>query len=208
MTEHDPLRLAQLLCARLCHDLAGPLGGAAAGAELLADEAGDLGDPAAEAVALIAGSVRSAAARLAFLRAALGQGGAPSGSAGLRRMIEATLADGPVTLDWRDADEGACWEPGAAKLLLNLALLGREALPRGGRLTVEVAAGAPRRLTVTAEGLGAGAGEVSLGLNASSAAALTPRSVLGFHAALLAGGLGCRLTVEERPGRVTLVGTI
>ncbi|MBF0307106.1 MAG: hypothetical protein HQL41_15795, partial [Alphaproteobacteria bacterium] len=120
-------------------------------------------------------------------------------SAALRRMIEAILTDGPVTLDWTAAE--AAWEPGAAKLSLNMVLLGREALPRGGRLTL---AAEPRHLTVTAEGVGAAGGEVSSGLGATSEAALTPRSVLAYHAALLARGLDCRLTVDERPGRVTL----
>ena len=37
----DELKLAELLCARLCHDLAGPVGAVATGAELLLG--GDLG---------------------------------------------------------------------------------------------------------------------------------------------------------------------
>ena len=41
MEPMEALHLAELLCSRICHDLAGPVGAAAAGAELIADSGGD-----------------------------------------------------------------------------------------------------------------------------------------------------------------------
>ena len=65
----DSLQLAELLCARICHDLSGPVGAAAAGAELFEDMA-PAPDP--ETMALVSGAASGAVARLKFFRAALG----------------------------------------------------------------------------------------------------------------------------------------
>ena len=65
----DPLLLAQLLCTRLCHDLAGPVGAVAAGVELTA---GDPSQVDAETLGLIGNSSAAATRKLKFLRAALG----------------------------------------------------------------------------------------------------------------------------------------
>jgi histidine phosphotransferase ChpT len=66
------MRVFALLCARLCHELSGPIGAANNGTESLADE--DL-DFAHEAVELISASVRQAAGRLQFYRFAYGFSG-------------------------------------------------------------------------------------------------------------------------------------
>ncbi len=61
------LELAQLLCTRLCHDLAGPVGAVAAGVELIG------GDPAQadlETLGLIGNSSAAASLKLKFMRAA------------------------------------------------------------------------------------------------------------------------------------------
>ena len=201
----DPFRLAQLLCARLCHDLAGPVGGAAAGAELLADE----GD-GSEAAQLLAGAVDAAARRLKFFRAAFGQGGVPADAAGLRDLVAGLLAGAPsvsaVTLDWDVGDSAVAggWDGDKGKLVLNLALLGRDALPRGGQLAVRLAGGAGWRVSVEARGQGAASGDGGVGLAAASADGLGPRAAQGYYAARLADSVGARVTVRSQPGRVEI----
>lgn len=139
----NPLDLAELLCARLCHDLSGPVGAAAAGAELFEDCASSLD---AETVGLVAGAAASAASRLKFFRAALGPeptAAQPSGS--LRELMEAYLAtqvsaaSPGLFLTW--ADPPPAVDGATARLLLNLVLLAKDALPRGGRIRVETGAG-------------------------------------------------------------------
>ena len=61
MTEAAPLRLAELLAARLCHELAGPLAAIGNGVELIAEEGAAA---AADAVGLVADSARRASGRL------------------------------------------------------------------------------------------------------------------------------------------------
>ena len=66
------LRVIELLAARLCHDLIGPVSAIGNGVELLADD-----DPefAKEAALLIADAVKKASRRLQFHRFALGHSG-------------------------------------------------------------------------------------------------------------------------------------
>ena len=67
-----PLRVVELLAARLCHDLISPVAAIANGAELLGEDDPDF---VREAVALVGNSAREANARLQFFRFAYGFGG-------------------------------------------------------------------------------------------------------------------------------------
>lgn len=140
----DTLTLAELLCARICHDLAGPVGATAAGAELFQDLGG--GDP--ETLALVSTSAAGASARLRLLRAALGPAAStPQPLRALQSMTEAHLnslasaAAPAITCRWRDCPDQI--DGLRARLLLNLILLGRDALPRGGALDLAVTDGWP-----------------------------------------------------------------
>jgi histidine phosphotransferase ChpT len=66
------LRVLELLCSRLCHDLISPVMAVNNGIELLADDEGDMGADIRDLLTLSAGS---AAARLQFYRIAYGLGG-------------------------------------------------------------------------------------------------------------------------------------
>src|SRR5690349_9018956 len=67
-----PLRVVELLAARLCHDLISPVAAIANGAELLDEDDPDF---VREAVMLVNSSAREANARLQFYRFAYGFGG-------------------------------------------------------------------------------------------------------------------------------------
>lgn len=141
----DSLQLAELLCARVCHDLSGPVGAAAAGAELFEDMA-DAAD--AETLGLVAASAAGAASRLKFFRAALGPAAsAPQAGTALRDLIAgylATLVSGAspgLVLDWPAPP--AALDGADARLLLNLVLLAKDALPRGGTLHIAIEGGVP-----------------------------------------------------------------
>jgi len=194
----DSLKLVELLCARLCHDLAGPVGAVATGAELLGDEDELGGEMAGEALALLASSAAAASARLRFLRLALGGAGGATQAAALRDIVvnflgSASGGDG-VTLDWADAGAGP-WEAEDAKLLLNLILLARDCLPRGGRLRVQARSGGVSE--VTAEGKGAVPGESTAALQAEDAEGFGPRGAQGFYAAQVAARRGQVISVRS-----------
>ncbi len=147
------LELAQLLCTRLCHDLAGPVGAVAAGVELIG------GDPAqadAETLSLIGNSSAAASLKLKFMRVALGASGSATGDprALLDGYLDAVAGPGGKTaVTWPSADMLAA---GVAKLgplwvqlLLNLFLLALEVQPSCKSLSLHL--DASNGLTVTIE---------------------------------------------------------
>ncbi len=211
------LKVAQLLASRLCHDLVGPLGAVNAGVELIGEESGGgggggLNEPLEEALALIGSSAGAAAARLSFFRFAFGSGGGGPDAhmKGAKILTRNFLAGGRLILDWQFSDAAAPEIPLAGvKLLLNMVLLGAEALPRGGRLTVTAAwLGAGYRLGVLAVGDGARLGSASLAvlgpdLDQKTLEFLDARTVVGHFAAVQAQALGAALEAEaDEPGRV------
>lgn len=134
-SEIDELALAALLSSRICHDLVGPVGALNNGVEIISDGAD--AELRNHAMSLIATSARQAAARLQFYRAAFGVGGSLGESAHLselRDMTDRFLAGGRTTLEWTaEFDE---LDRRHLRLMMNLILIGVEALPRGGRLSV------------------------------------------------------------------------
>lgn len=205
------LKTAQLLCSRLCHDLVGPVGAINAGLELLAEASGPFGaDGADGALALVNRSSSEVTHRLAFFRSAFGLGGGAAAGASLaeaRKLAADFLGGGNVMLDWPDEAE-ANLGPEAAKLLLNLVLLGSECLPRGGTLAVH-AAELPEGLGVALIAGGPGA-RFRADLRevlapAVAAETLTARNVHVHYAACLAETLGAGIEVlEDAPGEVRL----
>jgi histidine phosphotransferase ChpT len=128
--------IASLLCSRLCHDLMSPVGALNNGIELLADEHDP--DMRAKCMELLAESARTSANKLKFFRLAFGAAGGfgeaiDTGEA--RSALEGLFgSDGRTEIGWMVS--GGKLPKGAAKLLLNLALIGGDALVRGGRLDV------------------------------------------------------------------------
>ena len=97
MTEQ--LRLSQLVCSRLCHDLVGAAGAVNAGLEILA-EMGGLDD---SAMALATNSGHELTRRLAFYRVAFGAGGAGNNGsdvAVMKKLSSEFLQSGNTKLDW------------------------------------------------------------------------------------------------------------
>ena len=132
----DSLELASLLCSRLCHDMLSPVGALSNGLELLAEEK-DL-EMRQRCFELLEQSARISAAKLKFFRLAFGAAGGfgdmvPASEP--RALIEGLLGErGRITLGWGAVGD-ALPKP-AVKVLLNLAMIGIDALPRGGALEV------------------------------------------------------------------------
>jgi len=130
------LELASLLCSRLCHDLLSPVGALSNGLELLADETDP--DMRARCFELLEQSARISADKLKFFRLAFGAAGGfgelvPVAEA--RVLVDALVGNKErVVVNWALASESLP-KPGV-KTLLNFALIGMEALARGGTLDI------------------------------------------------------------------------
>lgn len=197
------MRLAALLCTRLCHDVVGPIGAINNGLELLAESSGGGMDD--EVVDLIQHSAGESARRLKFFRAAYGLSRGSSGVTGVddaKQLVEGLFEGGKVELDWFEGPLPA--EPVSgeflSQLLLNLALCASECLPRGGRVAVRFARqGDALAMRVAASGVSikitdemrrglSGAGEID---------DLDPRSVQPYFAGRLAAAMGTSLDLTQ-----------
>ncbi len=205
------MRVLELVCSRLCHELISPVSAVNNGMELLADGGADMLEEVSE---LIAASAAEAGGRLQFYRVAYGLGGAEAPAISLgeaRRLAGGLVRDGKVRLDWPQ-DAGAAGSDGGLgkrgmKLLLNALALGIDTLPRGGTLAVALDAAPAAGVTLTATGKGARIEAATLGALAGELGpdALTARNVHGYFTARVAEAAGGRIeTQADRPDTVTI----
>jgi histidine phosphotransferase ChpT len=206
-TTDEALSLVQLLCTRLCHDLAGPVGAVAAGVELAA------GDPTqmdAETLGLIGSSSAAASRKLKFLRAAMGVPAAGQG-AGLQALIEGYLEavagrSGVTALRWPGAAviAGLTEHLGTAStpLLLNLCLLALEAVPVCRTLEIEVTNN-PVSIRISAhedpQRTSAWRPDVVAAVEGAADAPMTPRTIQAHMVRRMAGAAGGRIALETDP---------
>lgn len=197
--------LASLLCARLCHDLVGPVSAIGAALDVLEDD--DADDMHEDAMDLVRESANAAWARLEFTRLAFGSGGSAPGRLdvdGLKRVVEAMFAKAKADIIWTGG--GQTVEKSAARVLLNLILLAVEALPRGGEITIDVAQdGSEMRLTC--EGARARLSPIAVEalVGGEPEDGYDARTIQPYFAGLLARRAGGQAHALLSEGRVELV---
>ena len=179
----DVVCLAQDLCARICHDLGGPLG-ALSGALDLAEAAPE------EALSVAREGAEAMRRRLRLWRAAAGAGTGPLNRDGMAELLDGALANGRVTVDLSGLPDEPLSAP-LAQAALVAAMMGTEALPRGGVLHL---AGGESGLAIWPEGRNAG-WPPSLTALLGGEAVAGPRDVLAPLLAGLAGLAGMDLAL-------------
>jgi histidine phosphotransferase ChpT len=189
------LRVCELLSARLCHDLAGPIAAIANGAELLDDEDADF---ARDAAKLIGGSAGTAVARLQFFRFVYGFSQGTAAGPPPPALATGYFAGTAIGCDY-PASVGrldTAWQ----RLGCGLLVVAGEALPRGGRLAIEALAGGVA-VSAVGEGDGPSAAARDALTLATPIEALTARTVGAYFAGVLAKTLDRRLAIAAEPGR-------
>jgi histidine phosphotransferase ChpT len=202
-------RLLEIICARLCHDLVGPVSAIGNGVELVTEFGEDM---RGEALALIAQSASEASRRLQFFRIAFGSAAGADGRsiplAEARTRAVALPLGGRVSLDWPESQAGADPDLGRAalKLLLNLFLIAVDAAAGTGTVRVRVGGTAGVLFEVIADGARATLGdEVRQALEGRlTAAEATPRTAVAILACVLAAEAGIALGFTAETGRVVL----
>jgi histidine phosphotransferase ChpT len=193
----EDLRITQLLCSRLCHDLVGPIGAINNGVELI----GEAPDMLEDSLSLLSNSASQASRRIAFYRAAFGFGGGdgPGALKEVREISHDFVAGSPVTLNWPDDSVMIILPKNAVKLLMILIFLGVGTLIRGGTLDVQIAEqGGTANIIIKATGKGAMLKE-DLGAALSPAFSvddLTAHTVHAHFATMLAGSVGAEVSVQ------------
>jgi histidine phosphotransferase ChpT len=194
MTRLIDLRVLELLAARLCHDLIGPVAAIANGVELLAED-----DPefVRDAVALVGDSARKVNRRLQFYRFVYGFGGGMLTGPAPHLLAAEFFAESPIECDYGAGVRALPVDQ--QKLACAMLTVAGEGLPRGGRLALALGPAGPE---VEAVGEAPGPSPEARAALALAAvpADLTSRTVGAYFAGLLAEAQGRRLTVAERPG--------
>lgn len=205
------LRVLELTCSRLCHDLISPITAVNNGMELLADSPAEIID---EIKGLLSTSAGEASRRLQFYRIAFGLGGqdaAPIGLDEAGRLAHGLVDGGKIELAWPNGNSvGEIGKPGT-KVLLNTLLIGLDALPRGGKASVQVDATTDLRVKVVAEGQGARITEECEAAMSTEADAdaLTARSVQAYLTRQLVSALGGSIEVDRsEPDKIAIEATV
>lgn len=209
MNDSD-LELAQLLCTRLCHDLAGPIGAVAAGVELIG---GDPGAVDAETLSLIGDSSAAASLKLKFVRAALGAAG---GALDMESLLDGYLGattggDGKPKVSWPQTAAferfagavGASWR----QAILNLCLAVLEMQPGCKELSVS-ADGVSLRIDAKGQSMRSMArrDELEAAVTGKTAAKdLTAKTVQAFLAGRMIRAAGGTVDVISQDGAVAVV---
>jgi histidine phosphotransferase ChpT len=204
-----PLRVAELLCSRLCHDLISPSAAISNGLELLDDGQGGIDQ---EVMSLLSFSAGQAAGKLMLFRVAYGLGGDMADAltqSEAADLIRGVVEEDKITLDLAQSDTAL--GRGATKLLLNAALVGLETLPNRGKLSLSVDHGDTLTMTITGDGDGVAVRpEVREVLTPDAdIASLSPRSVQGYFTTWLAHALGGTFSLRsEQESQVVFVANV
>jgi histidine phosphotransferase ChpT len=199
------LRVLELLAARLCHELSGPIAAISNGVELLAEEDPGLGSSLNpgflhDAVTLVSESVRRARCRLQFYRFAYGfSSGSTIAGPAPHEIATGFLAANSIIGDY--ADRIRMLSPDWQKLACNMLSVGADVLPRGGRL---VLTDEPLSLEAVGDRAALSAETHDALMLATPVADLTARTVQPYFTGLLAKALERSLIATAEPGRVRL----
>jgi len=151
----EALDLAALLCSRVCHDLISPVGAIVNGIEVLEEEKDE--STKEFALDLIKRSAATASAKLQFCRIAFGaagSAGAQIDTGDAEKVTRGFMEDDKTKIDWNLPR--ALLAKNRVKLLLNMLIIAGQAIPRGGKVTVDpIGAGDNLGFKVSAAGTNA-----------------------------------------------------
>jgi histidine phosphotransferase ChpT len=197
------LRVLELLCSRICHDLISPVTAINNGMELLDDDPGDMLNDIKD---LLMNSASEGAGKLQYFRLAYGLGGDPDGEIGIGSAADLTVRlekHEKSSISW-PADRERMLPRLTIKSAMNMVLMAIEALPRGGAITVSFDNGG---IQVIAAGQGARVEADSLKtLTAgTSVDSVTPRSIQTFFTGQVVAAAGGAISIDaSETDKVTL----
>lgn len=181
------LRVVELICSRLCHDLISPISAINNGIELIA-EVGEEARPDADV--LIAESAHNASRRLRAFRYAYGLAGQDVGIDEIRNVALAYFENTKTHIDWPPMS--VALPQGAGKVLLNLLLLTPELVRGDNRVSLSAS---PGEVAIEYKGTHAKLDE-DIGAALSGAVLpdnLDPRTAHAVLTAAQASRIGCKI---------------
>lgn len=202
----EALDLAALLCSRVCHDLISPVGAIVNGIEVLEEEK----DEATKefALDLIKKSAATASAKLQFCRIAFGAAGSAGAQIDLgdaEKIARGFLEDDKTKITWNLPR--ALLAKNLVKLLLNMLVIAGQAIPRGGKITVDpIGEGNSIGFKVSATGVNAKIqpAVTSLLTGELNGDNLDAHRIQPFYAGLLAKACGVKVMVTAEGETVVI----
>ncbi|HEY8963267.1 MAG TPA: histidine phosphotransferase family protein [Alphaproteobacteria bacterium] len=192
-----PVRVVELLCSRICHDLVSPVAAISNGVELL----GEMGAEGLEdALGLLGHSARQSSVRLQLFRLSYGAGGSEALVSG-KMIYEAFLnfiESDKVKLEWdllNDVPDEDL-NPGFFKVLINTMIFARECVIRNGVISVKKD-GQSMIVTATGDTVTVREG-MAEALNLQLAVTdLSPKTVHAYVTGTFAKHFNCPLTLTQ-----------
>lgn len=203
----SPAELAAFMSSRICHDLVSPVSSVASALDFM-NEPND-SEMRQQAEQLLAKGAADAAARLEFLRYAFGSMGLSDGAADIhqaKEISERFAATMKPSVSWDIETDHLSFSH--ARLMMNILMLGMEALPRGGVVEIRVR-NDNDGLVITATARGARAR-----LREDSATALrgeapeegwNSRIIQPLFARMIASDLGGEISLREGEEEVLII---
>jgi histidine phosphotransferase ChpT len=141
----DTIRLVELVCARLCHDLGGLIGTVGNALDMVAEDA----DRDNEVLAFASSAAKALTQRLRLMRAAWGPETDAMPLSGLLTLATPVLASKRIGLNTGTMSRGCVFSAAMGRLVLNLIVLASDCLPRGGTILLM---GGPEDLLIRIDG--------------------------------------------------------
>jgi histidine phosphotransferase ChpT len=192
------LDLAALLCSRVCHDLISPVGAIVNGLEVLEESKDE--ETKTFALDLIKKSARTGSAKLQFCRIAFGaagSAGAQIDTGDAESVARGFIEDEKVKLTWKIPR--IFMGKNRVKLMLNMLIIGGQAIPRGGMLAIEpIGEGENMGFRVTATGLNARVPAVQELLNGGAEGqTVDAHAIQPYYTGLLAKDCGVKAMIGQ-----------
>jgi len=200
----NDLRLAALMCSRVCHDLISPVSALNNGLEVLNED--DDPEMREHALSLIEMSGKQASAKLQFARLAFGASSFAADElpfSEAQKVLDALLVSPKLKTQWRDVERTV--DKSIIKILMNLAVVAADMIPRGGVLNFICA---PEDGEFTIEAVGDRA-KIADGVKAALVReieddALDPRSIQPFVTGLLIADANLELNINQTENNIQI----
>lgn len=207
----DPAHLSAYIASRICHDLVSSVSSITNALDFM-NEPQD-SEMRAQAEKLLHDGAESAASKLKFLRYAFGSAGLSKGAADIHEAKQiterfVTSHNQPPVLSWDIETEHLSFSH--ARLIMNMAMLAVDCLPRGGTINIKV------RNQTDGLGIGVTAAGQRCKLREDTADAISgkepqdgwsARTVQPLFTRIIANGLGGELKAETREAEVSVTAT-
>ena len=212
MSERE-LKMAEMLCTRLCHDLTGPIGAVNNGAEFISEDGFGM---QGEAVDLIVSSAFSAVSRLQFYRFAYGRvkGQGEASLDDKKQLVEDFFRGTNVKLDWPDQHGDAAnisVSSRMVRLLFNMLIIVSAGLLKGGNISVRFNENEDnvKSVTVLATGEAVKWDEAFTPILADQVSEdeMDPKTVQLFLTTRIAGEIGARLIITHDENNIEMQAT-